>query len=453
MNTNDVSALTDQHAISFPRLGLDFNIDPTAFTIFGFNIQWYGIIIIVGLFLALFYTLKHTKRFGLDSDRVFDVIIGGIIGGIIGARLYYVLFNWSEYKGNLLEIINTRNGGLAIYGGIIGAFLVGLVMCRIRKVKVLPMTDMTAIGLLIGQGIGRWGNFVNQECFGTNTDNIFGMTGGRIQSSILGELHEKAPDLIWNQTVHPCFLYESVWCILGFLLLSFWSKRRKYDGQLLLMYMAWYGAERFIVEGMRIDSLMIGSIRVSQAVSAIIFITSVILQIILFFRCKRDPESFVLYASTEESRLIIEEGRRKRMGVSGADARVADDDDDDVGILPDEDEDDVPILPPEDDDDDDVGILPPEDDDDIEIVTTADSDDDETVTDTAENTVNAAAENIADKTEEAADKTAEASVSAAEDIVQSVDDKYEELAEAVDEKLTGGSGKGSHNKKKKHHKN
>lgn len=452
MNSNDVSAITDQHSISFPRLGLDFNIDPTAFTIFGFNIQWYGIIIIVGLFLALFYTLKHTKRFGLDSDRAFDVIIGGVIGGIIGARLYYVLFNWSDYKGNLMEIINTRNGGLAIYGGIIGAFIVGLIMCRIRKVKILPMTDMTAIGLLIGQGIGRWGNFVNQECFGTNTNSIFGMTGGRIQSSILGELHEKAPDLVWNQTVHPCFLYESVWCILGFLLLAFWSKRRKYDGQLLLMYMAWYGAERFIVEGLRIDSLMIGSIRVSQAVSAIIFITSVILQIILFFRYRRDPESFVLYASTEESRLLIEEGRRKRMGVTGADAKVAgdDDDDDDVGILPDEDDDDddVGILPPEDDDDD-VGILPPEDDDE-EIIPAADNADDGSVHDAADNSsIAAAADNVA----EIAHNAAETAVSAAEDIEQSVDDKYEELAEAVDEKLTGGAGKGSHNKKKKHHKN
>lgn len=479
MYSNDVSAITDQNTISFPRFGFEFNIDPTAFTIFGFNIQWYGIIIILGLFLALMYTMKHTKRFGLDSDRVFDVIIGGVLGGIVGARLYYVLMNWSEYKDDLIEIVNTRNGGLAIYGGIIGAFIVGFIMCKIRKVKVLPMTDMAAIGLLIGQGIGRWGNFVNQECFGINTDSIFGMTGGRIQSAIINEFQKNSPDLIWNKTVHPCFLYESAWCILGFLLLAFWSKRRKYDGQILLMYMAWYGAERFIVEGLRTDSLMLGAIRVSQAVSAIIFITSVILQVIFFFRRRRDPESFVLYASTEESRLIIEEGRRKRMGVTGSDARVTgiDDDDDDVGILPDEedeeygagilpggrnDDDDVGILPDEDDDDDYVGILSDDEDDDAGVLPEEEDDEKtlpetvaekaeeikEDITEKAEELI----ETISEKAEEAADKTEEAVNKATDAAEELIDDKYEELAEAVDEKLTGGSGKGSHNKKKKHHK-
>lgn len=475
MYSNDVSAITDQNTISFPRLGIDVSIDPTAFSIFGFNIQWYGIIIIAGLFLALLYTMKHTKRFGLDSDRVFDVIIAGVLGGIVGARLYYVAINWSEYKNDLLEIINTRNGGLAIYGGVIGAFIVGCIMCKIRKVKVLPMTDMAALGLLIGQGIGRWGNFINQECFGTNTDSVFGMTGGRIQSVIINEmqpggaLYNSNAEMIWNKTVHPCFLYESVWCILGFLILSFWSKRRKYDGQILLMYMAWYGAERFIVEGLRTDSLMLGGIRVSQAVSAIIFIVSVILQIVFFFRRKRDPESFVLYAGTEESRLIIEEGRRKKMGISLADAKVAGDDDDDVGILPDEDEEEygAGILPhgSDDDDDDDVGILPDEDDDDddeafltgaaaekAEEIKEAVSEKAEELSEAVSEKAEELTEAVSEKAEEIKDKVAEAAEEAAGAAEDALEDKYAELAEAVDEKLTGGSGKGSHSKKKKHHK-
>lgn len=361
-----VERINDLNTIVFPKLGLKFDIDPTAFHIGGLSIQWYGIIITLGLVLALVYCMPKMKRFGLDADRTIDAVIGGVLGGIAGARIYYVIWKWEDYKKDTFgetfkAVINTRNGGLAIYGGIIGAVLVGLIICKIRKVKILPMLDVTVIGFLIGQGIGRWGNFVNQEAFGTNTANFLGMSGGRIQNTIItqtqmgGEMYSNGlATMLWENPVHPCFLYESVWCLLGFVLLAFWSKRRKYDGQLLLMYMAWYGAERFVVEGLRTDSLMVGNIRVSQALSAIIFIVSVILQIIFFFRRKRDPESFVLYSSTEESRLLIEEGRRKRTGMTGADAMMmSGDDDDDVGI-----------LPPEDDEDDDVGLLPPEDDED-----------------------------------------------------------------------------------------
>lgn len=345
--------ISDPKVISFPKLGWEFTIDPTAFSIGSFEVQWYGIIIAVGLLLAVLYCFPRMKRFGLDADRASDVVIGGVIGGIIGARLYYVLPKWDEYqqdtfKDTFLAVINTRNGGLAIYGGIIGAVIVGLVMCKIRKVKVLPMLDVAAIGFLIGQGIGRWGNFVNQEAFGTNTDFVLGMTGGRIQTAAAS-----MSDMNWSEPVHPCFLYESIWCLLGFVLLAFWSKRRKYDGQLILMYMAWYGLERSIVEGLRTDSLMVGNIRISQALSAVLFVTSVILQVIFFLQRKRDPESFTLYAGTEESILLIEESRRRKMGVKGADAKIlADDNDDEIGILPDED-DEIGELPDIDDDDED----------------------------------------------------------------------------------------------------
>lgn len=356
--------ISDPKVISFPKLGWEFTIDPTAFSIGNFEVQWYGIIIAVGLLLAVLYCFPRMKRFGLDADRASDVVIGGVIGGIIGARLYYVLPKWDEYqqdtfKDTFLAVINTRNGGLAIYGGIIGAVIVGLVMCKIRKVKILPMLDVAAIGFLIGQGIGRWGNFVNQEAFGTNTDFILGMTGGRIQTAAAA-----MSDMNWNEPVHPCFLYESIWCLLGFALLAFWSKRRKYDGQLILMYMAWYGLERSIVEGLRTDSLMVGNIRISQALSAVLFVTSVILQVIFFLQRKRDPESFTLYAGTEESILLIEESRRKKMGVKGADAKIlADDGDDEIGILPDED-DEIGELPDIDNDDEDDDSVDPDDEDD-----------------------------------------------------------------------------------------
>lgn len=359
MNTGTI---LEQYEIQFPKLGWSFHINPTAFTIFGIDIQWYGILITLGLILALLYCFPKMKRFGLDSDRTIDVVIGGVIGGIVGARLYYVLMKWDEYKWDWKAIINTRNGGLAIYGGIIGAFIVGYIICKIRKVKVLPMMDITALGLLIGQGIGRWGNFVNQEAFGTNTDSFLGMTGGIIQRTISsgmqmdGDMYQNGLTMLWEKPVHPCFLYESVWCILGFVILSFWSKRRKYDGQIFLMYMAWYGAERFVVEGLRTDSLMTGNIRVSQALSAILFVVSVILQIIFLIRRKRDPESLVLYVNTEESHHLIEMSRRKRMGLSHEDAKIDGLDDDEFDILNDDDDDldeeDFSTILGDDDDDD-----------------------------------------------------------------------------------------------------
>lgn len=365
--------LLDPNEIQFPELGWKFHIDPTAFTVFGIQIQWYGIIITLGLILALVYCLPKMKRFGLDSDRTLDVVIGGVLGGIVGARIYYVIMRWDEYKWDWKAIINTRNGGLAIYGGLIGAILVGLIICKVRKVKILPMLDVTVLGFLIGQSIGRWGNFINQEAFGTNTDSFLGMTGGTIQRSISdsmqigGDLYQEGVNMLWEKPVHPCFLYESVWCLLGFVILAFWSKRRKYDGQIFLMYLAWYGAERFFVEGLRTDSLMLGNIRVSQALSAVIFIVSVILQIILFAKRKRDPESFVLYASTEESHKLIEESRRNRMGIKGEDAKTGshDEDDDDLDIFNDDDDDfDESELDDDDDLDDEDSILGKDDDED-----------------------------------------------------------------------------------------
>ena len=333
--------------VQFLKLGWSFEIDQTAFTIGGISIQWYGLIIALGLTLAALYCFPRMKRFGIDPDSSLDAVIGGILAGIVGARLYYVIPNFELFKGEsfketLISIFNIRNGGLAIYGGIIGALVVGIIVCKIKKVKILPMLDITSLGLLIGQGIGRWGNFINQEAFGTNTDSIFGMTGGRIQNVINaemqkgGSLYENGIEMVWSDPVHPCFLYESFWCLLGFVILAFYSKRRKYDGQIFLLYLAWYGFGRAFIEGLRIDSLMLGSIRISQALSIVLFIAAVILLIVIGFKVKRDPESFVLYAATEESRMLIEQARRKSMkGFEDSD----DDEDDEIGILDDEDND------------------------------------------------------------------------------------------------------------------
>ncbi len=349
-----VERITEPFKIAFPNLGLEFDINPTAFTVFGIEIQWYGIIITLGMLLAMIYGFSKMKRFGIDADRAIDAVIGGVVGGLIGARAYYVIFRWEDYAGDWKSILNFRNGGLAIYGGLIGAVAVGLLICKIRKVKMLPMLDVACIGFLIGQGIGRWGNFVNQEAFGTNTDSLFAMTGGTIQQTIINEAYYTDGEMALNGLagmsadygVHPCFLYESVWCLLGFVLLAWYSKRRKYDGQLLLMYLAWYGAERAVVEGFRTDSLMIGEIRVSQALSALLAVVSIIIQIVMYSKVKRDPESYVLYCNTEESKALISESEKLRS--KSAKEEKADDGEKAPKIIEDDDEEDKNENAPDD---------------------------------------------------------------------------------------------------------
>ncbi|MCH5304132.1 MAG: prolipoprotein diacylglyceryl transferase [Ruminococcus sp.] len=257
--------------VSFPELGFEFKINPIAFSIGSVKIHWYGIIIAGGLLLALLYAYFSAKRFNVDRNKLFDCVLVGIITGIIGARAYYVLFKLDYYIAHPSEIIMINNGGLAIYGGIIGALIGGCITAKILKIKIFPVLDIAVLGFLIGQGIGRWGNFFNQEAFGTPTGLPWGM------------LSENT-DL---KAVHPCFLYESIWCLLGFVLIHFLSKRfQKYSGQVFYMYLVWYGFERMIVEGLRTDSLYLPfglfgfDIRVSQLLSAIIFIAGIVLLII-----------------------------------------------------------------------------------------------------------------------------------------------------------------------------
>lgn len=308
-----MTAISDlrQDEIVFPKLGIDITVKDTAFTLFGLEIKWYGLIITVGLMLAMIYGFSQMKKYGVDPDRAIDAVIAGIIGAVIGARAYYVIMEWDSYAGNWKDIFNIRNGGLAIYGGIIGAIVVGGAVAKLRKLRLLPLLDVVSIGFLLGQGIGRWGNFTNQEAFGYNTDGLFGMSGGKIRDWIISaknNMNSPADILEMNADipVHPCFLYESLWCLLGFVLFAVFAKRiRKFDGQIFLMYLFWYGGERAVVEGLRTDSLMIGSIRVSQALSAVCCIGAAVLLIVIGSRVKRMGSDYVLYVDTDESKELI----------------------------------------------------------------------------------------------------------------------------------------------------
>lgn len=299
-------AAVDPNRIRFPKLGLELTVNSTAFTVFGFTVTWYGILITAGMMLAMLYVFSRMRKFGIDSDRAIDGIIGGIVGGIIGARIYYVIFHWDHYAGDWKAIFNIRNGGLAIYGGLIGALLVGAVICKLRKVRLLPMIDVVSLGFLIGQCIGRWGNFTNHEAFGSNTDNIFGMTSGKIQSWIKANYTDGS--VIADQPVHPCFFYESMWCLLGFILLHFVSKKwRKFDGQIFLMYVIWYGSGRFFIESLRTDSLYAGTLKISQVVAVISVAAALILLLVGLARTKRLGSDYQLYVNTEESRRLLAE--------------------------------------------------------------------------------------------------------------------------------------------------
>ena len=242
----------------------------------------------------MIYAFTQVKKYGLNPDRVLDCIIGGIIGGVVGARAYYVLLNWSDYAGDWKSIFNIRGGGLAIYGGIIGALIGAAIGCKVGKIDFRNLLDLGALGLLIGQGIGRWGNFFNQEAFGTNTDTaLFRMWSVKIRDTLAAssaDLAAKGVTVDPEVPVHPTFLYESLWCVLGFLILNYIvHKHRSFKGEIFVLYGVWYGVERMVVEGMRTDSLYIGStsIRVSQVLSAVIAVVALVYFIVVMVKKKQ----------------------------------------------------------------------------------------------------------------------------------------------------------------------
>ena len=266
--------------ISFPIFGEGFIINPPrSVSIFGFNIFLYGILMAFGFLLGMLYLLKRRDAFGLTSDNIFDMVLLAVPSGVIGSRLYFVIFNASDYfgeSGRWQDIFNLRLGGLAIYGGVIGAGLAFFIYSRIKKVSLARLADAGSFGLFIGQIIGRFGNFVNREAFGTETTVPWrmGLSGyvPRQLSAMFG-----SPVTYEHATVyvHPTFLYEALWNTVGFVFLHIFSKKRKvkYDGQLFLIYVAWYGFGRYMIEGLRTDSIFLlnTNIRVSQLLAALSF--------------------------------------------------------------------------------------------------------------------------------------------------------------------------------------
>ena len=260
--------------VSFPKLGIELNIDRVAFSVFGFEIYWYAILIMTGFLLAVLYATRNAKRFDVKVDPLIDVVLVGLACGIIGARLYYVLFRL-DYYDSLWDMINIRDGGLAIYGGVIAAFVSGLIMCKyVEKVEILPIFDIASVGFLIGQCIGRWGNFMNQEAFGRETSLPWGMYSA---NTYYTEVVDGVSRTVGPTTVHPCFLYESLWCLAGFLLLHYISRHYyRFKGQMFLCYLLWYGLGRAWIEGLRTDSLWLveNVIKVSQLLAILCVLAS-----------------------------------------------------------------------------------------------------------------------------------------------------------------------------------
>lgn len=289
--------------VYFDGLGLDFDLPSVAFSIFGYDIHWYGIVIAFGFALAVLYGGRKAYKWKMSLDGMVDVLLWGTLFGIVCARLYYVAFEWDYYSVHLNEIPAIWNGGIAIYGGIIGALIGAAIGCKTGKINFFNLLDLGALGLLIGQGIGRWGNFFNQEAFGTNTDTaLFRMWSPKIRDTLTQSaelLAQKGVEVDPNTAVHPTFLYESVWCLLSFLVLHIVvTYFRKFKGEVFLLYGVLYGAERAVVEGMRTDSLYIANttIRVSQLLSLFIVVCALAALIYLFVMLKKNklPKALVL---------------------------------------------------------------------------------------------------------------------------------------------------------------
>ena len=255
--------------VQFPGLGLSFELSRVAFSIGGMDIYWYGVCIAFGLCLALVFAFRRCTEFGIDADSMVDVILIGVVLGIASARLYYVAMAPYNYD-TIWDVLAVRDGGLAIYGGIIAGVLTAVAVCKIKEIRIPAFLDLGCFGLLIGQLMGRWGNFFNREAFGSETTAFLRMGLTTAKGTIY---------------VHPTFLYESLWNLAGLLILHFWTKKgkRKFDGQVFLLYVLWYGVGRFFIEGLRSDSLYLGGtgIRVSQLLAAVSAAAALILLIML----------------------------------------------------------------------------------------------------------------------------------------------------------------------------
>ena len=280
--------------------GITFNLNPVAFTIPGINWQvyWYGILIAFGFLCALVSGYINSKKLDINFDKVVTAIYVVLPVAILSARLYYIIFDPYSTIKDFFNFSNHGFSGLAIYGGVIGAAVSAVVMCLILKMNIKAVADITAIGFLIGQGVGRWGNFFNQEAYGSATGNDwFGMTGGKI----MAETGSTA-------LVHPCFLYESLWCILGFVLLMLYVNKRKFKGEIALLYCVWYGFERSIVEGLRTDSLYIGKIRASQLLSIILVVFALAVLVYKYMKLNKEKANEQLPSTALVEEETLENG-------------------------------------------------------------------------------------------------------------------------------------------------
>lgn len=294
--------------IAFPNLNIYLSNIPKTFSFFGFEIAFYGVIIALGVFLGFTLASKEGKRLGQPDDLWWDFSIYAIVFSVIGARLYYVIFSWDAYKDNFLEVFNLRHGGLAIYGGVIGGFLTLFIFSRLKKQSFFAMVDVGVFGLLLGQIIGRWGNFMNRECFGGYTDSLLAM---RLPVEMV-RLSDISPDIAAHMVegtnyiqVHPTFLYESALNLALLLIMWAYRKHKKFDGEMALWYLGGYGIVRFFVEGLRTDQLQIGStgIAVSQMLGGILFIAALVAAIAmhLYLRKKALPAEVSQSETGEES--------------------------------------------------------------------------------------------------------------------------------------------------------
>lgn len=292
--------------IWFPNLGIEIDhLSRTAFTVFGQDIYWYGIFIGLGVILGVLLALHEAKRTGQNPDTYLDFIIYAMIIAIIGARLYYVIFSWDFYSQHPEKIFAIREGGLAIYGGIIGGVLTAIIYSHLKKKSFWVMADTMAPSLILGQMLGRWGNFFNKEAFGGFTDNLFAM---RYQLSQV-RASDVTPDILQNLVtvngvdyiqVHPTFLYESMWSLCVFIILLILQRKKKFDGQVCATYFFGYALGRVWIEGLRTDQLCIGNVPVSQALSAVLIIASVVLYVYCKKKAAAVPVTEGANAETEQ---------------------------------------------------------------------------------------------------------------------------------------------------------
>lgn len=292
--------MSDYAVVYFTALNRGFSVPSVLaeFSVFGvdFQIKFYGAIIAFGFLLAVLFGGRTAYKWKMNLDKMVDVLIYGAIAAIIGARLFYVFSKWDYYKERLSEIPKIWNGGLAIYGGLIAGLIAAYIVCRIRRMNFWNLLDIATMSFLIGQGIGRWGNFTNQEAFGVNTDLPWGMRSEKITEYIMNNQDFFAKNGIKvdpNLPVHPTFLYESIWCLLGFFVLYLICRKgRIFSGQIALCYGMWYGSERAFVEGLRTDSLYIAgtTIRISQLISAVLAVVCAAVLIVLLVKYSKNPK-------------------------------------------------------------------------------------------------------------------------------------------------------------------